>query len=315
MDEAFVLLLGGCMKLGCAAFAFIILSASACIRHAPDKHAEAGNQDLVAALEALDKGDEVRAEKILRNIADNIPSNERAKTVLASLLAKQGGISLKSWLEPLLDSAVELEANAKRFTKNKDMKEDAAATLQSVMSMLSNGSTVFRFVTAMPKLTSEQKEKIREAMYYLRKDMDKVKRSDEAKLYQSILASIFMSNHTRSLANLITTTVPGKYDGAYLDKLRYETGEVKISLMRMSEGLRPESKETGKRMEARKRIADFIDNNLVTKDFGQLEEFLQTKPDEAIAKLKSKQAELEKFAAELKTKFEEVVSTGNSVLR
>ncbi len=57
---------------------------------------------LKLALQDLDRGDDPAAEQNLQASLNSNPMNGRARTALASLYAKQAGVSLQEWLNPFL---------------------------------------------------------------------------------------------------------------------------------------------------------------------------------------------------------------------
>lgn len=80
---------------------FTFASCSKAKSHQDTGATQDGNNHLRSGLVALDSGDEGTAETEFQKSLSSDPLNNRARTALASLYAKQAGISLRDWLDPL----------------------------------------------------------------------------------------------------------------------------------------------------------------------------------------------------------------------
>ncbi len=272
---------------------------------------EKSNEYLRDALVALDEGKEVEAERLLKLCLQYNPQNTEAEIHLSSLYAKQAGIKVSDWLDPLYDSIEELEDRAQYLkaiaetireggipdTSNGVEESDISSNesleksqkiVTEIFQLSSSVLILAKIFNAVPNLSDESLQKLDKSIDVLRKrHISPLSRPEESRVYLAILSVIRLVNYTKRLVgDHIADFNFDKNRMCALDSdgFRNKIYEIKRSLRMMEEGLtvHPEAEATSLR-EARSQLRGFITDILKNNIWLNLDNMLN--PDAPEGKL------------------------------
>lgn len=278
----------------------ILTGLTACSRtpNGPSLHTgrEVSNDHLRNAMQSLTSGDDQMAEQELKSSLAADPTNERARTNLASVYAKRAGVSLTEWITILKDGAdtlkskkADLRKTSKLFTSLQKKADDIAQgdtsdllnqaefskTMAAISKISLNIQTILDVFQDAKLLSAEQMSQLDLAIDLLR-DGEPAQRSEESRLYLSVLSIVRLVNTTRVLVGRGQIAL-GELDRAAVcdvgsEDLRIRLENVKRSLSYLAEGLVTVSSDgSSKERHAREKIRDSIQEILEADLWGQLD--------------------------------------------
>lgn len=239
---------------------------AACQKHRESDSTDASKNHLRSALIALDAGDDATAERELNEALSTDPLNDRARTTLASVYAKQAGIGLREWLDPFWSAGQQISSSsksysrtlgiidesletAKAFSNSIDSKlseeerkiRDRVLTFTSVLSKFTLGASIsIDIFQAIPFLSANQLSRLDKAIHVLRANETSY-RSEEIRVYLAVLSFVRMVNHMKRLLGDENTysMIPNRDKLCKLnaDTLKEHLTEVRTSLQYVEEGL------------------------------------------------------------------------------
>ena len=283
----------------------VSLIAVGCQKAAPVDPAEAaGKLHLRAAMIALDKGDEKTAESELTQSLSADPMNNRARTTLASLYAKQSGLSLQDWLSPFWDAGRELQGRLHTVQQSSQMIDEVTADIDASAgadqeslgkkewdirqhvaqiagdaAKISLGSSVLLDVfQSIPYLSDAQLVKLDKAIAVLRVDgVAPADRDEEQRVYLSVLSFVRLINHLkRILGDSPTYDINSQRDKVCaldIPTLKEQLNQIHISLTMLEEGLTisPRDPQTSQRA-ARAKVQEFVTSSLLSPAWDHLQD-------------------------------------------
>lgn len=295
---------------------FLAVHTAACsrTREGDSRSEKSSRASLRTALIALDHGDDGSAEQALRESLSQDPLNGRARVVLSSLYAKQAGITLKDWYDPILESAGHINSRLKTYQDSSALIDDIAETLrlasESTKASLSEtesrirdrvedltkgaakflvgANVVLEVFNNVPFLSEEQLHKLDRAIEVLREEGVPLSRTEENRIYLSVLSLMRLVNHMKRLMgdpnNLNFTVQKEKLCSLDSVALKNHLREVRKSLVYVEEGLvvDPNDPETVQRL-SREKMQAFVTRFLNSPYWEKLDDMFDARTYEGSA--------------------------------
>lgn len=173
-----------------------------------DSRGSPSQNHLRKAMLLLAEKKEVEAQQEFEQSLKWDPTNSKARTAYASLIAKQAGLDLSVWLDPLTEimrrfSQFEAKVNLPAVTSLRtpgDPSQEAKEFIADLMKHAQAFSLFLDVFSKLPFLGGAQVSKLDSAIALLRADkLASTERSEESRVYLTLLATIRLVSFTKLL--------------------------------------------------------------------------------------------------------------------
>lgn len=279
---------------------------------APAADSTQSREELKKGLIALDNGDEAGAQASFEASLQADPSNSKARTALASIEAKRAGVALKEWLDPLLSAGKQMDSKLRFYRDSSAAVADISATMQQAKQdqqpaagevdsegreklkkrILGVHKAVGKAAVGaiilidtfhgVPYLKPEQIAGLDRAIQILKdENPEPARRSEEVKVYLSVLSMVRLIHFTRSfLGNFDQEavqlfTAKSRFCNADSSEARESVMHIRDSIFLLEESLRFETPPTDGPRKARYKLHGFVKKYLAGDDWNDVELFFQ----------------------------------------